>query len=297
MIYCVCFKYILRLLLLLLKKGPMEDSSNLAPMSVLEQVQHYHLTQALQGLLPPTIDAHKLKQVLDLNCQIGAWAIDLALAYPGVVVTGLDSDSRAIDVARRNTGAGSIKNVLFYEADLREMLSLREDTFDLVHLFTSQPLLRPGEWPSLLQECMRVMKPGATINLVYKIFGPGSSDAYQRCFVLIDQLFRTTGLSFSDKPGTFAQGVYFCRLLQQAGFTASNYIIRPVDLGGWNNPGGRACSRLWLKKLLELKKLFIQLDMISSEELDELIVQTEKDIGEVDFCATAALISVFATKS
>lgn len=274
----------------------MDSVKSLAVISVLEQVQHHHMIHALQGLLPPLINAYKLKQVLDVNCHVGSWAIDLALAYPGVTVTGLDRDPEAITLARESADAGNLKNIRFYEADLHPPLNFKDETFDFVRLFANQPLFRPDDWVPFLQECRRVMKPGASINLIYKVFGPGSSYAYQSFVVLLDQLFRAMGHGFSDKPGTSTAGVYFCRLLKQAGFTDSSYRIHPVSLGGWNNPGGRACSQLLLRGVLEAKDLFLQHNVVSREEFDTLIDQTEKDMADVEFCATAALISTFATK-
>lgn len=274
----------------------MDSADNLALVSVLEQVQHHHFTRALNGLLPPTVNAHKLKQVLDLNCHVGSWAFDLALAYPTVVVTGVDSDPKAIELARNNTIAGKINRVRFFEADLHAPLMFNDASFDFVHFFLSQPIFRPGEWPAFLAECMRVLKPGGTINLVNVTLGPGSSASYQRFALLIDQLLRALGYGFSDQPGTAAPGVYFVRLLQQAGFSAVGYLARAVNLGGWNNSGGRACCQLFLRDLLKTKDSLVSQHLLSDEEFDALIAQKEKDIVEEDFCATAALLSAFAIK-
>jgi len=274
----------------------MENLHSGAMVSVLEQAQHHHVMHCLEGLLPPIIDVYKLKQVLDVNCHGGAWAVELALAYPGVMVTGLDSDPEAIEIARHKAMTAQLQRVRFYEANLTVPLKLQDETFDLVHLFTSQPLFHPNEWPHFLHECKRVLKPTGVINLVNVTLGPGSSHAYQRFCVLIDQLWRVMGYGFSDKPGTATPGVYFVRMLNEAGFNKSSYDIRPINLGGWNNPGGKACYQLFLKNLLKTRKPLIQYNLISGDEFDALIAQTEMDIVETDFCAMVALISAFAVK-
>jgi SAM-dependent methyltransferase len=175
-------------------------------------------------------------------------------------------------------------------------LNLQDETFDLVHVFSSQPLFRPHEWPHFLEECKRVLKPGGVINLLSVTLGPGSGSAYQRFRSLIDQLLQVTGYGFADKPGTGTPAVYFVRMLNAAGFCESKYLLRPINLGGWNNTGGQACYQLFLKNLARTKGWLVQHQLISSDEFDALLAQQEKDILEADFCAMAALISAFAIK-
>ena len=274
----------------------MDNVNSVALVSVLEQVQHHHFTHALQGLLPPTVNAHKMKHVLDVHSHIGTWAIDLALAYPHVTIIGLESDPRAVELARNSTLAGNIDRVHFYEANLHSPLQLADNTFDFVHLFLSQPLFRAAEWPSFLEECYRVLRPGGVVNLVNVTLGPGSSHSYQRFSALIDQMLCMMGYGFAEHTGTSAPGVYFATLLRQAGFVEDGYLLRPVNLGGWNNPGGRACCQLFLRGLKDSKDALVGHNLVSDAEFDALIAQKEIDILEADFCATAVLISAFATK-
>ena len=263
---------------------------------VLEQVLHHHLTDALQGLLPHTINTYKLKQVLDVNCRTGAWAIDLVLACPGVHVTGIDSDIRFIETARHNAEVGKVRFVRFYEAIPAKPFNFADQTFDLVHQAMFTPTLQPNEWPAFLQQCMRVMKSGASINLTSLSLGPNSSEAYQRLISLREQLLFAQGYSFSEWPGPCSPGVHLCRLVNEAGFTNTTYTIHPLDLGGWNNSAGRACSQLFLNDIKRHKFLFLEYNLIHSEEFDALITQQQKDLGEADFCGTGALISVHAVK-
>src|SRR5438128_1092760 len=95
----------------------MEHHHQAALISSWEQEQHYHFTRALDGLLPGTITPRKLKHVLDVNCTNGKWAIDLALAYPGIHVTGLGP---IIEQARLSAKAARLDRVQFYQTDLRK---------------------------------------------------------------------------------------------------------------------------------------------------------------------------------
>src|SRR5947209_2249705 len=99
---------------------PIENPDTVALVSALEPMVHHYFTRLLQGLLPLTINPHRLKQVLDVNCHIGTWAMDLAGAYPGVTVTGLDHNKQFIDLARRSVEVSNLSQAHFYETDFSQ---------------------------------------------------------------------------------------------------------------------------------------------------------------------------------
>ncbi len=271
-----------------------ESEQESALIAVLEQVMHHHLTQAQRGLLPSAITPYKLKQVLDINCRIGAWAIDMALSYPGIYVTALDGDSAFINLARRNAEIGAVNRVRFYESHPLKRLPLANASFDLVHSLQLAPVFRPHEWSFFLSECKRVMKPGAPIVLTSLSIGPTSSDAYQRLLFLFDALLLKLGYGFSEYSGTGTPGVQLFRILKEAGFVNASYTIHPVNFGGANNPGGRACCQLLAGIAKKQKPLMLENHIIGAEEFDALLLQKQHDIGEANYCTTGALISAIA---
>jgi tRNA G46 methylase TrmB len=52
--------------------------------------QHGPITRAMGGLCPEIIDFSGIKNVLDIACGPGGWALDVALAHPEVEVIGID---------------------------------------------------------------------------------------------------------------------------------------------------------------------------------------------------------------
>lgn len=268
-----------------------ESEQESALIAVLEQVMHHHLTQAQRGLLPSVIPSHTLKQVLDINCRIGAWAIDLALSYPGVNVMALDGDAAFIDIARRNAEIGAVSRARFYESHPLKRLPLADASFDFVHSLQLAPVFRPHEWPFFLSECKRVMKPGAAIALVSLSIGPTSSDAYQRLLKMFDALLLKIGYGFSEYAGTTTPGVHLFRMLKEAGFVNASYTVQPVNFGGPNNSGGRASCQLLVGIAKKQKQLFLEHHMIGAEEFDALLLEKQHDIGEANYCTTGALIT------
>lgn len=274
----------------------MDNPDSIALMSVLEQTLHKHFTHALQGLLPPTLTSLKLKHVLDISCHTGAWAIDLALAYPGVTVLGLDREQSLIEVARRNAEIGNVRHVRFYQVSSWDAFAFPENSFDLIHMSVPGPLLHPAEWSRFLSYCRGILRPNGKINLVGLSLGPGSSEAYQRMCVAIDKVLLEQDYGFSTNPGTTTPGVYFPRLLREANFDDVTYLIRPINLGGPNNLEGRTCCRLIFLQVKRIKHVFLQYQVLQSDEFDTLIAQTLEDSMRPDFCAFGALLSAVAIK-
>lgn len=272
----------------------MDTAEEHQPSLQLEWPLHQHITHALQGLLPGSIRAHRLKNVLDINCRIGAWATDLALSYPGLAVTGIEENPFALRVAQSTNTY--LEHLYFHQANLKEPLIFADCTFDLIHLSTPTPLLKPREWYMLLQECMRVLKPGGYINLVATSLGPNSSAACQRGLALMDELWLRQGYTFAEMPGSMRVGIHFPRLLSEAGYTEISYKMRPTNYGGLNNPRGRACCRLFFHNIQKSKNAFIAYKLIEEAEFEHIVQQQQQDIAAASYCATGVVISAFAIK-
>lgn len=273
----------------------MEHRDTLISVSVLEQMQQQQFMHILQELLPPAVRTRPLKNVLELDCRTGRWVLDFAQSYPDANVVGLDSRPEAIKLARENAATGGFSRVQFYEAGLTEPLILERSIFDHVRFFCLRRSLSPFKWRPLLQECKRVMKPGASINLL--IFSPWLTSSYacQRFAQLGDELKKRLNYDLMDGPGHTGPGVYFCSMLRKAGFVDVQYQLFPIDMGG-ENPQNRSCCQLFYNDLLKFKGLFLQHKVISEDEFDKLLAQLRSDIFSVDFFGAGAIISAFAIK-
>lgn len=274
----------------------MEYRDTATQISILEQAEHYQFTHALQGLLPSKVQAQHLKNVLDLHCRTGRWALDFAQTYPHVNVTGMDQMPEVITLARRSASVGGLSRTQFYMAKLNEPLLLASSTFDHVHCFGFRYSLSPPHWLPLLSECKRVMRPGASMHLLSFMPGLTSSTAFQHLWQLTDDLTTLINYDFIKGLKHSSPGVYFCSLLREAGFTDIQYELYPLDMGGWEDPQNRSCCQLFYNDLLVTRKMFIQNQLVGEAEFDELLDQYQRDFFSADFCGGGALISTFALK-
>ena len=137
------------------------DAEKAAEMHRVQQ-QGQMVTHAMGGLLPEIENLTSIKNVLDLGCGPGDWAIDLAYANPHMEVLGVDVSPTMLAYANlRKTS----QNVSFRQMNILEPLELPDESFDMINarlLFASLPKVA---WPGFLHECLRLLRPGGTIRL------------------------------------------------------------------------------------------------------------------------------------
>lgn len=120
----------------------------------------------LLGALPAQpLAASRVRRVLEVGCQIGTWANEFAVTHRGSRIVALDDDPLLLDDARRDACQRRISNVDYQHVpDLAGPFTLPEASFDLIHL--EQPQLPYHAWPKLLEECVRLLRPGGWLCLV-----------------------------------------------------------------------------------------------------------------------------------
>ncbi|CAG8698678.1 971_t:CDS:2, partial [Racocetra fulgida] len=95
-------------------------------------------------------------KVLDVGTGSGSWVIDMAADYPKAKFTGVD-----ISPPPSNNIP---KNAEFLEGNVFERLPFEDNTFDYVFqrlLYVGVPAVK---WPSVVNELVRVLKPGGYLE-------------------------------------------------------------------------------------------------------------------------------------
>jgi ubiquinone/menaquinone biosynthesis C-methylase UbiE len=116
----------------------------------------------MQGnFLAPLTHPHA---ILDVGCGTGRWAMEVAWQFPDAQVVGVDL---VLPTPEESLGHGLLTvpaNVRFQQADATHPLPFADQTFDFTYLrllYNSLPALA---WNPLLQEVLRVTRPGGWIE-------------------------------------------------------------------------------------------------------------------------------------
>jgi ubiquinone/menaquinone biosynthesis C-methylase UbiE len=196
-------------------KYPIE-AENVAEMARLIK-QARSVTQAL-GLLPASLDLSQTTDILDLACGPGDWAITMAQRLPQARVTGFDLSRVMIEYAQSWAISEGIGTARFLVQDALQPLPFPDASFNLIHgrfLISFVPTIG---WPSLLQECVRLLRPGGM--LCWKEGehpGITPSVALTRFQSLLVAAYRRNGQCFTISGDNFGITVVQEGLLRQAG--------------------------------------------------------------------------------
>ncbi|KAI9472276.1 MAG: S-adenosyl-L-methionine-dependent methyltransferase [Benjaminiella poitrasii] len=97
--------------------------------------------------------------ILDLGCGPGTWLMDVATEYPASQFIGVDM----CDIF-----PNSIRppNVSFQTGNVLERLPFPDNTFDLVNIRLFIIALMKDEWPVVVKEVYRILKPGGFVQMI-----------------------------------------------------------------------------------------------------------------------------------
>jgi len=140
------------------------DPESAAEMARL-MMQDRAFTEAMHGLFPERSSLESIQAILDVACGPGGWTLDVAHTYPDRKVVGIDISTRMIAYAQAQASAQRLSNATFLLMNALEPFKFTEETFDLVNIRAATGFVPRAQWPTLLQNCFRVLRPGGTLRL------------------------------------------------------------------------------------------------------------------------------------
>jgi SAM-dependent methyltransferase len=124
------------------------------------------ISDAAGGTLPGFEQVSgSIHDVLDVACGTGEWALRLARQYPTMRVTGIDISTLMVHYAQAQAESEHLPNT-FQVVDILKMpLDFPDASFDLVNIRLIFSFMKREQWPLLLQECARLLRPGGRIRI------------------------------------------------------------------------------------------------------------------------------------
>ncbi len=172
------------------------------------RIQGEMVTAGMGGPLPEQSNPAALQRVLDVGCGAGDWLIELANTYPSMTrLVGVDVSAKMIAYARAQVAAHQCsERVEFHVMDALRVLEFPPGTFDLVNMRFGSSFLRKWDWPKLLQEFLRMSRPGGVIRFTEgQVVQESSSPAMLRILQLLLQATRQAGHTFTPESNGVTQ--------------------------------------------------------------------------------------------
>lgn len=259
-------------------------------------LQHRSFTAALGGLIPKAIPVAEVRNVLDVGCGPGVWAIDVIKKYPHMRVTGIDNSAAAISDASRRVQMNKVGSAAFQQMDVTRALNFDDQSFDLVHMRSASPFIHAEAWPSVITELIRVLKPGGWLAIIDYEQGTTSSDAFNAITNVVMKAVRAVNSSLAPATLTFGAAAQLYGFFLNAYLLDVAYSFHAIDFGSSNNVDAREFIEGFLGVATNFKPLLLRLGLVESDSYDALVFRAREELTQPDTCGYGFLIATVGRK-
>ena len=253
------------------------------------------ITSHFGKLLPERSGKARMQRILDLACGPGGWAQEVALAHPDMEVVGIDISRRMMEYASTMARVRGLSNLTFRVMDVLRPLDFADHSFDLVNARLIFGFMPPAAWPALVQEGMRITRPGGILRLTECESDLTNSPATQRLTGMVTRALQLAGRSFSPDGRHFGIIPMLGHFLRAAGCHSIQHQAYALDWSAGTD--ANASTRLDLQFLLKLLEPFlIKMQVISEEEFEPLYQLALEEMQSEHFCAITFFLSVWGER-
>ncbi|KAI8371675.1 S-adenosyl-L-methionine-dependent methyltransferase [Radiomyces spectabilis] len=181
--------------------------------------QHFAVKEGFGGnVLPKVLEVVRFDagtKCLDVGCGPGTWCLDMATEYPECQIYGVDMSDIFPEAIRP-------PNTHFMQANVLEGLPFEDNTFDFVQARLLVAALKVEQWPLVIKEYLRVLKPGGILQMLepdYKETGGGAS------LKLVQTVIKLCHMR-GQNPHI---GADLARLMEEAGLTILENRYSTID--------------------------------------------------------------------
>ena len=250
------------------------------------------------GLAPESAQfLAECERVLDLACGPGGWALQVATAYPKLEVVGVDRNVQMLDYARGRARARRLSNVSFEELDITQPFSYPDAAFDLVNARLLQSALTREDWPRLVRQCLRVLRPGGLLRLTEFEIGISNQPATNRLLQLLPQALYRAGQSFAPVGTSMGITCLLGHFLRAEGYVQVSDRAFVVD-SSVGTPAYQSFNeflRIVFSSHL-LGDYFLKAGLVNEVEYEELYEAALREMHRDDYCTMVFFLTVLGNK-
>jgi len=187
-------------------------------------------------------------------------------------------------------------NASFEVMNILAPLDFSDHTFDLVNIGPSGARIPRSAWPTLLHECLRVLRPGGILRLT-QTDGAGSttSPAYERFHRLTVQALHQTGCGFSPDGMTMGLTPVLSRLLANAGCHSIASTASVLDFSA-DSPAHPTLVHDTTMMYPMRQSLLTATGLLAPDEIMTLYQQMLLEMLSDDFCGIWFFLTAWGTK-
>ncbi|KAI8072096.1 S-adenosyl-L-methionine-dependent methyltransferase [Thamnidium elegans] len=240
---------------------------------------HYVLKHILDGNIHVPVAMDKPITVLDAACGAGFWTLDIAHTFPNAKVIGLDAFPVDDKRMKGHSNTISAPNIVYKYGDLTTHLPLPDNYLDIIYQRDTTSIMPHERWPFLLDELMRVAKPGGYIELVeysFVINNPGP------VLALVNEWYKIVTTSIGVDP---KEAKHLKHMMITAGFQDVDKKVITVPIGEWPEDEDEREKGFLYKQVIKalfksMKSWWISELAISAQEYDKVVTDAMDEFDE-----------------
>lgn len=214
-------------------------------------------------------DTTDIHDILDIACGPGGWVLDVATAYPQAQVTGIEISEPMVDYACAQATMRGLGNAHYTVMNVLEPLTFPDNSFDLINARLIFGFMPPGAWPRLMQECLRLLRPGGIIQLTESEMPITNSASFERLASKSSQAMVAARKSFSSDGRHNGITAMLCPFLRRAGFQHVQLRAFDIDYSAGTDIH-EAILENWMIAYKLLKPFLVGTRAFTAEEYDRL---------------------------
>jgi ubiquinone/menaquinone biosynthesis C-methylase UbiE len=259
--------------------------------------QDRNFTKSMGGLLPEQSEQRisQLHDVLDVACGPGGWVLEMAQTYPHLQVTGLDISQGMVAYAHVQAQAGGLDNTHFVVGNIVQPLPFSDASFDLVNTRHIEEVIPVDGFAPLLQEMIRITRPGGTIRITGSEWGVTTSAAYEQLMALLLQASGLVGLNLSADGRNLGVSPRLRRFLHDAGCINIQERASVLDFSAGAEQQLSGYRDLTIAFAL-MKPFLTGVRVISQDDFEQLYQQLTIEMSGERFCGLVYTLTVWGQK-
>ena len=223
--------------------------------------QHYILRQILKTNYLAPIDLVRPPQnILDVGCGTGRWLAEMGQQFP-------DSQLVGLDYASPPEGTHFPETAVFVQGNVLKGLPFTDDSFDFVHQRLLVVALPYHSWPFVIQELLRVTRPGGWIEL-------GETDGeFSPCGPAMQQFAEWSSIALRQRGIETLQVRNIPNLLEIHKLQHIEKRTITIPIGRWAGHLGRIALVDLQSAQQGLKPVLMMANGLISQQYDEVLNQ------------------------
>ncbi|MGH2480826.1 MAG: methyltransferase domain-containing protein, partial [Ktedonobacteraceae bacterium] len=270
-------------------EGYVVDAESAAEMARLTR-QDQALTHTMGGLFPEQLDLSQVNRIVDLACGPGGWALEVAYTYSDIEVVGIDVSERMITYAKTQAQIRQREHAHFQVHTILEPLPFPTASVDLINARLIVGFMKAQDWPKLLQECVRVLRPGGILRITDFEHGFSNKAHFEQASMILNQTLHRFGYGLS--PNGYHMGILpvLAQLFRKAGLRSIQQQAHFIDFSAGTSIH-EAFYYDYAAGYASVQPLIEKSGLMTGLEWQTLHQNLLKEMVEEDFCAAWILLS------